>query len=50
MQRFIGSVLLNNGRVTIPEAVRNMFSLKNGEKIDVLIEEGKEIIILRRKS
>lgn len=46
MPRFVDTTKVNQGRITIPEAIRNMYSIDEGCLIDWF--ENKDSIIIKK--
>ena len=47
--RFIRTIKITQGKITLPEVLRNMKELEAGEFLDVFEDEKSHDIILRRK-
>lgn len=46
MARFVDTTKVNQGRITIPEAIRNMYSIEESDLIDWF--ENKDSIIIKK--
>lgn len=47
MAEFVGTTKVNQGRITIPEAIRNMYSIGEGDIIS-WYRQSKDIIIVKK--